>query len=60
MLSVKEEAHRRQRICMECPEMGSTIGAKFCKVCKCLLRPKSYIEDAKCPLGKWEVNVNVE
>jgi len=53
MLSVKEEAHRRQ-------EMGSTIGAKFCKVCKCLLRPKSYIEDAKCPLGKWEVDVDVE
>lgn len=60
MDSIKEEAHRRQRICMDCPEMGSTIGAKFCKICKCLLRPKSYIPSAKCPLNKWEVTIHVE
>ena len=58
-MTMKSEAHRRQRICMACEEMGSTIGAKFCKVCKCLLRPKSYIPNAECPLGKWELE-NVE
>ena len=25
----------------------------FCKICKCFIPAKAYVEDEKCPLDKW-------
>lgn len=44
---------KRLEICKECPEL---IKVTFqCKKCGCLMKQKSKLSDASCPLKKWDV-----
>ena len=50
---VDVRAEERRRICLECQEHQKVIGAIFCKICKCFIPAKAYVEKEKCPLNKW-------
>ena len=39
----------RLAVCGECEHLH----AGFCGICHCLLRAKSTIGPAECPIGKW-------
>ena len=40
--------------CSRCPELNRAVPAmETCRQCGCLMRVKTRIESAKCPLGKW-------
>lgn len=41
--------NERLSVCQTCPEL--TLG--MCNVCKCIMRWKTTLADATCPLGKW-------
>lgn len=42
---------RRFDICLECPELIQLTAQ--CKKCGCLMKIKTALESAQCPLGKW-------
>jgi hypothetical protein len=47
----EEEADRRFSICKGCPELISLTSQ--CKKCGCIMKLKTQLELAECPLGKW-------
>ena len=51
MKASKEEFKRRIHICYDCPEYRQIT--RQCKKCNCFLFLKAFLENSKCPLGKW-------
>lgn len=49
----EEIGDKRYEICQACPEFFRPTTQ--CKQCGCFMRLKSKMENARCPLGKWEV-----
>lgn len=47
----KDEADRRLKICLSCPELIQLT--KQCKKCGCLMNVKTKLEKASCPIEKW-------
>jgi hypothetical protein len=47
----EEEANKRYSICLECPELIKLTTQ--CKKCGCLMKAKSRLQAAHCPIGKW-------
>ena len=47
----KEESNARMDICLSCPELLPITHQG--KQCGCLMRAKTKLEGATCPLGKW-------
>ena len=47
---INRMAEERMTICRSCPHFND-MG--LCKKCKCIMRLKSKIPNAKCPVGKW-------
>jgi len=50
-------AEERFAICKECPELIPVTHQ--CKKCGCLMKQKTKLSNASCPLGKWN-RVEVE
>lgn len=46
-----ENALNRYNICQACPEFISLTTQ--CKKCGCIMKVKTKLEKAACPLGKW-------
>jgi hypothetical protein len=50
-------AERRRAVCRSCPEAVPCLRVigRFCqcRVCKCVLAPKTRVASERCPLGKW-------
>lgn len=47
-----ETYKKRLEVCQSCPEL---IKLTFqCKKCGCLMKQKAKLEDATCPLNKWD------
>jgi hypothetical protein len=44
-------ARERFNICRECPELIKPINV--CGKCGCMMKLKTKLADATCPLGKW-------
>jgi len=44
-------ANERYSICQECPELINLT--KQCKKCGCIMKFKTKLEQASCPIGKW-------
>ena len=42
----------RQAICSTCPKWDPKLDR--CKACKCFLKLKNKLLNAKCPEGKWK------
>lgn len=47
----EEKAQERFSICQQCPEFISLTTQ--CKKCGCIMKAKTKIEKAVCPIGKW-------
>lgn len=47
----EEKANARFDICKMCPEFISLTTQ--CKKCGCIMKAKTKLEKATCPLGKW-------
>jgi hypothetical protein len=47
----KEESETRMTICRACPRFISLTTQ--CKECGCIMKAKSTIKYAECPLKKW-------
>lgn len=47
-----EVQQQRLAECEQCPKFHRGLG--ICGVCKCVMRIKTTLSDASCPLGKWE------
>jgi hypothetical protein len=48
----KDELHdKRYSICQVCPEFISLTSQ--CKKCGCLMKMKTKLQQATCPIGKW-------
>ena len=50
-LLADEESNSRLDICRECPEFISLTTQ--CKKCGCVMKGKTRLANATCPLGKW-------
>lgn len=48
-LSEKRIAKQRYSICVQCPEFSKGI----CKQCGCIMKLKTKLANATCPLNKW-------
>lgn len=46
-------AEKRFEICQECPRFLSKTGQ--CKECGCIMKLKTKLPNAECPLGKWGI-----
>lgn len=44
-------AHDRMSICSSCPEFIKITGQ--CKKCGCVMKLKTLLKQAQCPIGKW-------
>lgn len=44
-------AHDRLEVCKSCEWYRSVISQ--CKKCRCIMKVKVHLKDAKCPLEKW-------
>ena len=52
-LKVSEDmAEQRMNICSGCPELIQAT--KQCKQCGCFMKMKVKLQNATCPLGKWQ------
>lgn len=51
----EEEAARRFSICQSCPELIKLTTQ--CKQCGCVMKLKTKLEHALCPLDKWQKNL---
>lgn len=47
----EEEAQKRYDICNWCPKFISLTTQ--CKECGCIMKLKTKLKNANCPLGKW-------
>lgn len=45
---------QRQEICKQCEHYKTVIGVKTCEVCGCVIRWKTQLKNAECPIGKWK------
>jgi hypothetical protein len=45
----------RLAICLKCPELIKLTGQ--CKQCGCIMKAKTKLPNASCPLGKWDVEL---
>ena len=45
-----ETRKERMSVCRECPELK--LGT-VCAQCNCVMKFKTWLEPATCPLGKW-------
>jgi hypothetical protein len=50
-IATDEKASERFDICRACPELIKLTGQ--CKKCGCMMRMKTKLEKAVCPIGKW-------
>lgn len=46
-----ETQKKRFDICLACDKIF--MPTHTCKVCKCFMRIKTWMPNAKCPIGKW-------
>ncbi len=46
-----EESTRRWNICLECPYLIPSV--KMCKQCGCVMKFKTKLRQASCPISKW-------
>jgi hypothetical protein len=47
----EEERTQRLLICTDCDRL---LKATYtCKECGCFMKAKTYLKNARCPLGKW-------
>lgn len=46
-------AEERFAICLECPEL--TKKTHQCRKCGCMMKQKTKLANASCPIGKWDV-----
>jgi hypothetical protein len=53
-------AEKRLAICEECPRFIKSTTQ--CKECGCIMKLKTKLPNADCPLGKWhkETNLHIE
>jgi hypothetical protein len=55
---VSEKAQeRRMSICKECPFFIKVTGQ--CSKCGCIMKAKTKLADAFCPIDKWGVNPSI-
>ena len=47
---------KRYSICQECPQFFKPT--KQCKLCLCIMPAKAKLEEADCPLKKWDIIKN--
>lgn len=47
----KELSDKRMKVCRECPGKYYRLG--MCMRCKCVMKAKTRLEEAKCPEGYW-------
>jgi hypothetical protein len=47
----KEKIEERMSICKSCPEFIKLTTQ--CKKCGCVMKAKTTLKDAECPIGKW-------
>lgn len=47
----KEEEEKRFAICKECPEFIKITTQ--CKQCGCIMKAKTKLAEATCPIGRW-------
>jgi len=45
----KQQSDERMNVCRECDELHLGV----CGVCKCVMKVKTTLGPAECPLGKW-------
>lgn len=50
----KDTAKMRMNICNNCDKLFKPT--KTCKECGCFMNIKVWLEQAKCPLDKWNTN----
>lgn len=50
-------AQKRFSICQECPRFLAKTGQ--CKECGCIMRMKTKLPNAECPLGKWGIETGL-
>ena len=43
----------RFAICLQCPELIKITSQ--CRQCGCIMKAKTKLPNAKCPIGKWDV-----
>jgi hypothetical protein len=48
----KDTFDYRMSICKKCPQLIQAT--KQCKECGCIMLLKAKLENASCPIGKWE------
>lgn len=44
----------RYDICLVCDRLFKPT--KTCKECNCFMNRKTWLKDASCPIGKWDVS----
>jgi len=50
-------AEKRLSICETCPSFIKTTTQ--CKECGCIMRLKTKLPNASCPIGKWAIETNL-
>jgi hypothetical protein len=51
----EDVAQKRFNVCLSCPYLRQVINQ--CAVCKCLMKNKTKLKQAECPLGKWHKEI---
>jgi len=52
--SSEEVVDTRYSICKQCPEFIKLTTQ--CKKCGCVMKAKTKLKDAECPIGKWGID----
>lgn len=52
-LASDELTETRRAICQSCPQRSETSVAVICLACGCMIKAKTALKDASCPLYKW-------
>lgn len=55
--SSKETFEQRVATCNSCEHKGDFMGFEQCTACNCFVYLKAKLNNARCPAGKWEVNL---
>lgn len=50
-------SEKRLKICFECPKFIKSTTT--CKECGCIMKLKTKLPNASCPLHKWEAETNL-
>lgn len=51
--SHEEITKNRRIVCEQCVNKKTAIGVNYCGLCKCVIKIKTQLPKAKCPIGKW-------